>query len=195
MFRRNIQRQKEWLRKVAPDILPKNIYVDKQSGKDFERERYQELKAVLCRGDEVIIKELDRLGRNKDAIKAEIQWFKENGIIVRIYDVPTTLIDFKGQAWIADMINNMIIEVLGAMAEQEREKIRQRQKEGIAAMPMVDGKKVSMKTGRAYGRPKQNLANMPKVFQKQKEGLISVTEACKEVGISRTQWYRLASEY
>jgi len=192
----NLQRQIDWLKEVAPDIPDENIYADKQSGKDFERKRYQELKAVLVRGDEVIIKELDRFGRNKDEIKAEIQWFKESGIIPRIYDVPTTLIDFKGQDWIADMLNNVLIEVLGAIAEQERQKIVRRRREGVAAMPVVNGKKVSSKTGRGFGRPEKLVAldEIEIFLEKQKSGLITVDEACKELGIGRTTWYRLIKE-
>ena len=95
----------------------------------------------------MIIKELDRLGRNKDAVKEEMKWFKDNGIAVRILDVPSTLIDFQGQDWIADMVNNIIIEVLAAMAEQERLKIKKRQKEGIA---------IAKAKGVRFGRPQKN---------------------------------------
>jgi DNA invertase Pin-like site-specific DNA recombinase len=56
-----------------------------------------------------VVKSLDRLGRNKDATKAEIQWFKEHGVVLRILNVPTSLIEFKGQEWIADMVNNILI--------------------------------------------------------------------------------------
>lgn len=187
----NLQRQIDWLKEVAPDIPDENIYADKQSGKDFERKRYQELKAVLVRGDEVIIKELDRFGRNKDEIKAEIQWFKESGIIPRIYDVPTTLIDFKGQDWIADMLNNVLIEVLGAIAEQERQKIVRRRREGVAAMPVVNGKKVSAKTGRGFGRPKREIADFKNFLQQKKDGIITVQKGCEILGISRSLWYQL----
>ena len=192
----NLQRQIDWLKEVAPDIPDENIYADKQSGKDFERKRYQELKAVLVRGDEVIIKELDRFGRNKDEIKAEIQWFKESGIIPRIYDVPTTLIDFKGQDWIADMLNNVLIEVLGAIAEQERQKIVRRRREGVAAMPVVNGKKVSAKTGRGFGRPEKEVAidEIEILRKKQKSGQMTVTEICRELGISKTTWYQKIKE-
>lgn len=170
------------------------VFADKQSGKDFEREQYRALKAVVRSGDEVIVKELDRLGRNKDGIKAEIEWFKARGVTLRILDVPTTLIDFQGQDWIADMVNNILIEVLGAIAEQEREKNRRRQREGLDAMPVVNGKRFSTKTGNACGRPRRNIDGFEKIAEKQKRGQISVTEACKQLGISRTQWYRMAKE-
>lgn len=182
----NLERQIIAIKDYRPDILDENIYTDKQSGKDFNRENYQLLRARLKPGDELIIKELDRLGRNKDEIKAEIAWFKNNGITLRILDIPSTLIDFQGQDWIADMVNNIIIEVLSAMAEQERIKILTRQREGIDAAKIH-----GTKTGNWFGRPKKELPEFEKFLKKQKEGRITITSACEKMGISRTQWYRL----
>lgn len=187
----NLERQLVAVRQYRAEMLSENIFSDKQSGKDFERTEYCRLKEVLQPGDELIIKELDRLGRNKEEIKKELAWFKEHKIIVRILNVPTTLIDFQGQEWIFDMINNILIEVMGAIAEQEREKILERQKEGIAAMPVIEGKKVSLKTGNAMGRPATEIVDFPKFLEKNKKGEMSVVECCKHLGISRTQWYRL----
>lgn len=171
------------------------VFSDKQSGKNFDRPEYQMLKSIVTRGDEVVIKELDRLGRDKDGIKTEIEWFRSHGVVLRILDVPTTLIDFQGQDWVADMVNNILIEVLGAIAQNEREKIRRRQREGIDAMKLVSGKRISASTGRAYGRPeKVSEADFQKFLEKQKGGEMSVTECCRELGISRATWYaRVAS--
>lgn len=172
-----------------------HVYCDKQSGKDFDRPEYQKLKAVVAAGDEVIVKELDRLGRNKDEIKVEIAWFKENGVDLRILDVPTTLIDFQGQEWIRDMVNNILIEVLGAVAQQEREKTNRRQREGIDAMPVVDGKKFSTKKGCAYGRKPVELGDdFEKFLKKQKDGLMTVNECCEALGIGRSTWYARVRE-
>ena len=177
------------------DISPENVYCDKQSGKNFTRDEYMKLKSLLREGDEVIVKELDRLGRNKEEIKTEIAWFKENGIDLRILDVPTTLIDFQGQEWIRDMVNNILIEVLGAMAEQEREKTLRRQKEGIEAMPVDDeGYKYSIKTGRRFGRSVKRPDNFATIYARQQRGEISVQEAMSIVGVGRTRWYELARE-
>ena len=171
------------------------VFCDKQSGKDFDRPKYQQLKSAVVSGDEVIIKELDRLGRDKDGIKEEIKWFKDKGVILRILDVPTTLIDFQGQDWIADMVNNILIEVLGAMAQNEREKTHKRQREGIDAMRVVDGKRVSAKTGQKYGRPSAVSDNeFQKFLKKQKDGVMGVSECCRALGISRTTWYNLTKE-
>ena len=172
-----------------------HVYCDKQSGKDFDRPEYQKLKSAVVPGDEVIVKELDRLGRNKDEIKVEIAWFKENGVDLRILDVPTTLIDFQGQEWIRDMVNNILIEVLGAVAQQEREKTNRRQREGIDAMPVVDGKKFSTKKGCAYGRKPVDLGDdFEKFLKKQKDGLMTVNECCEALGIGRSTWYARVSE-
>lgn len=171
------------------------VFSDKQSGKNFDRPEYLALKAIVQQGDEVVIKELDRLGRNKDGIKEEIKWFKEHGVILRILDVPTTLIDFQGQDWIADMVNNILIEVLGAIAQNEREKTHKRQREGIDAMEVVGGKKISAKTGRAYGRQSISVGDdFEKLLKKQKGGLMTVSECCKELGISRSTYYAKAQE-
>ena len=171
------------------------VFSDKQSGKNFDRPDYIKMKSIVQSGDEVIVKELDRLGRDKDGIKEEIRWFKEQGVILRILDVPTTLIDFQGQDWIADMVNNIIIEVLGAIAQNEREKTHRRQREGIDAMPVINGKKVSVKTGRTYGRQvKVAEVNFEKFLKKQKDGLMTVNECCKQLGISRGTWYNRVAE-
>lgn len=171
------------------------VFCDKQSGKTYDRPEYERLKSIVREGDEVIVKEMDRLGRNKAATKDEIKWFKDNGITLRILELPTTLIDFNGQEWIAEMINNMLIEVLTTIAEQEVKKIDRRRAEGIAAMPIVNGKKVSTKTGRTYGRqPLEIKDDFEKFLEKQKRGEISVKDCCKALNISRGTWYNRVSE-
>lgn len=177
------------------DIPEENVYCDKQSGKNFDREQYTAMKARLESGDEVIVKELDRLGRNKDEIKSEIAWFKDAGIDLRILDVPTTLIDFQGQEWIRDMVNNILIEVLGAVAEQEREKTLRRQAEGIAAMPVDEnGRKVSARTGRGFGRREKHPEGFAEIYHRQQRGELALKEALSLAGVGRTRWYELARE-
>lgn len=113
----------------------RNIITDKESGKDLDRQGYTALKtALLRRGDTLVVKSLDRLSRNKADIKSELEYFKENGIRLKVLDLPTTMIDYPaGQEWVLDMVNNILVEVLSSIAQQERETIRQRQAEGIAA--------------------------------------------------------------
>lgn len=187
----NLERQLIAVKEYRASMLDENIYSDKQTGKNFNRPAYEALKKKLRPGDELIIKELDRLGRNKKMIKEELEWFRKNKIIVRILNLPTTLIDFQGQEWIFDMVNNILVEVMTSIAEEEVTKREMRQKEGIAAMPVVKGKKVSMKTGRPMGNPGKDLKDFPKFFEKTKKSELSVAESCRQLGISRTHWYRL----
>ena len=169
-------------------------FCDKQSGKTFDRPEYQRMKSVLVEGDEVVIKSLDRLGRNKVEMKSELDWFKRHGVMVRVMDLPTTMIEMPvGQEWVLDMVNNILIEVLGAIAEQERKTTEQRRLEGIAAMPTVDGKKISAKTGRGFGRPKVEVDNslVQKFFSEQKRGNMTVADCCEALRVSRSTWYSL----
>ena len=141
----NEDRQIESLTKFG--VPSENIIVDKCSGKDTEREGYQYLKRQILRsGDTLVIKELDRLSRNKNDIRHELEYFKDMGVHIKILDIPTTLTDFPTeQMWVMDMINAILIEVLGSIAENERNKIRTRQHEGIIAAKKKDVK---------FGRPK-----------------------------------------
>lgn len=154
------------------------IYHDRQSGKDFNRENFQKMKKELIAGDELYIKELDRLGRNKDQIKQELDWFKQNNIVVRILDIPTTLIDFKGQTWVSEMVTNILVEVLGSFAEQERLKIRERQAEGIAQ---------AKARGVTFGPKPTQIPQ--EVIDKVDAGELSIRQACKNLNIARQTWY------
>lgn len=179
----NEDRQIEALKNFA--VSTENIIVDKCSGKDTEREGYQYLKRQILRsGDTLVIKELDRLSRNKNDIKHELEYFKEKGIHIKILDIPTTLTDFPAeQMWVMDMINSILIEVLGSIAENERMKIRRRQREGIDA---------AMKKNIKFGRPSINKPeNFDSVITQVDSKEISVSEALKTLNISRSTYYRL----
>ena len=179
----NTDRQIEALTKFG--VAEQNIIIDKASGKDIEREGYQYLKRqILRRGDTLVIKELDRLSRNKAAIKHELEAFKEMGVRVKILDIPTTLTDFPPeQLWVQDMINSILIEVLGSIAENERIKIRARQREGIEA-----AKKKNVR----FGRPPKTLPeNWREVMAEVKRGEKRPVDAMRELGMSRSSFYRL----
>lgn len=165
------------------------VFIEKQSGKNFDRPVYQEMKNVLRQGDEVVVHALDRLGRNKLEMKQEIEWFKEHGITLRVLNVPTTLIDFQGQEWIGDMINNILCEVLASVAENERNEMIVRVKEGLAA-------KKARGDWDNMGRPFKATPDFEKFLKKQKDGKMTVKECCTALGISRRTWYnRLAGTY
>ena len=179
----NLARQIETAKSFG--IPEENVFCDKITGRTIDRPEYDRLKSIVERGDEVYFEELDRVARDKSLIKEELEWFKERGVLVRVMDVPTTLMEFpEGQHWVMEMVNNILIEVLGTIAEQEWKKIKKRREEGIAAMPVVDGKKISAKTGRGFGRPKVEV----KAERLPGE---TINDACARLGISRRTWYRL----
>lgn len=183
----NPARQIEAAKKYG--VPEENIFCDKISGRKKERPEQEKVKSLMVAGDEVYFEELDRIGRDKSLIKEELEWYKERGIFVRVMDVPTTLMEFpEGQSWVLEMVNNILIEVLGTIAEQEWKKIKKRREEGVAAMPVDEnGRKVSSKTGRGFGRPafEGDLAL--------REGE-TVVEAAKRLGISRNTYYRKLRE-
>ena len=134
----NLDRQLEAFRALGAD--DREIITDKESGKNLDRPGYQTLKSAMLRsGDTLVVKSLDRLSRSKADIHSELQWFKENNIHLKVIDLPTTMMDLPpGQEWVFEMVNNILIEVLGTIAEQERLTIHQRQREGIDAA-LVEG--------------------------------------------------------
>lgn len=150
------------------------------------RRGYTALKtALLRRGDTLVVKSLDRLSRNKTDIKNELEYFKSNGIRLKVLDLPTTMIGYPaGQEWVLDMVNNILVEVLSSIAQQERETIRQRQAEGIAA---------AKAKGKHLGRPKAELPdNWNEVVTAWKAGQITAVEAMRQTGLKRSTFYKMA---
>lgn len=163
----------------------REIITDKESGKDLERPGYQALKnAILRRGDTLVVKSLDWLSRNKADIHNELRYFKENGIRLKVIVLPTTMMDLpEGQEWVFEMVNNILIEVLGTIAEQERETIRKRQAEGIQA---------AKAKGKKLGRPAlQFPTNWKPVYTAWKAGQITAKTAMEQTNTKRTSFYKL----
>ena len=195
----NLARQLEALHQYVSDDM---IVTDKASGKDFDRIGYQSLKVgigKLTAGDTLYIKSLDRLGRNKEETKKELEYFKSIGVRVKIIDIPSSMVDIQeGQEWILDMINNILIEVLTSIAENERQTIRQRQAEGIAAMPTDEttGKKKSAKTGRSIGRPSISFPDgWSEIYGQWKTGKLTATAAMQRLNLKRNTFYKLVKQY
>lgn len=174
----------------------RNILIDKQSGKDFKRPSYQTLKTQLLRkGDILVVKELDRLGRNKQQIKEELEDLKNKEVIIRILNIPTTLIEIpEGNQWVMDMVNNILIEVLGAIAEEERATTRQRQKEGI---------EIAKAKGKHLGRPKINYSTISKNqrelikenYSKWKAKEITAVKFMDILDFKTNTFYKIMKEY
>lgn len=182
----NLDRQIAALRQYVTD--ERDIITDKESGKDFDRTGYQYLRERLIRpGDTLIVKSLDRLGRNKEQVMEELRHFRADGVRVKILDLPTTMIDLPdGQDWIVEMVNNILIEVLASIAEQERLTIRQRQAEGIAE---------AKKQGRLLGRKKTELpAEWELVTGLWKSGSITAVQAMDRLGLKKSTFYRMVRE-
>ena len=183
----NLDRQLVALQQHVP---MENIVIDKRSGKDFEREGYQAQKGPLGLkpGDTQYIKSLDRLSRNKDDIKKELEWFRENDIRLMIIDLPTSMIQVPdGQSWIVDMINNILVEVLASMAEQERIEIRSRQREGICA---------AQAKGIAFGRPKiRKPDNFDAIYEKVLKKEYTSKRAMTELGLTSYVFYNFVRAY
>lgn len=172
---------------VALGAQEREIITDKESGKNLDRTGYQALKnAMLRRGDTLVVKSLDRLSRNKSDIHNELQYFKENGIRLKVIDLPTTMMELPdGQAWVFEMVNNILIEVMGTIAEQERESIRKRQAEGIEA---------ARQSGKKLGRPSLTFpTNWNEVYSSWKAGEITAKVAMEKTGTKRTSFYKLVS--
>lgn len=185
----NPQRQIEALKDYEKELKYENIYIDKQSGKDFNRDNYLELKKILREGDTLIVKELDRFGRNKQMIKNELSWLNDKGVRAKILDIPTTLMDLPEEnIWVIKMVNNILIEVLGSIAEEERNKIKKRQAEGIA---------IAKREGKYKGRKPQELPkNFSSLYNRWKEGSITAVEFTKLLGYkSRNTTYKKIRQY
>lgn len=168
-------------------ILVKNIYIDKQSGKDFERPQYKKLVRRLKAGDLLYILSIDRLGRNYEDIQK--QWrilTKEIGVDICVIDMP--LLDTRnGKDLMGTFIADLVLQILSFVAQNERENIRKRQKQGIAA---------AKAKGVNFGRPETPIPeNFEKIIRDWDKGKISTAEALQLCNMSESTFYRRRREY
>ena len=184
----NLARQIEAFKKLGAE--DRDIIVDKESGESLDRPGYQALRTTLLReGDSLTVCSLDRLSRNKVDIKSEVEYFKRRKIRLKVIDIPTTMVDApEGQGWITEMISNILIEVLASFAQQEREAIKKRQREGIEA-------KRSRADWADYGRPSvQRPENWGEVVARWRAGEITAVRAMQEAGLRKTTFYKFVRE-
>lgn len=198
----NVERQIEAVSKFALEKYnveldeDDSLFIDKCSGKDFKRDEWIRLEMQLRQDDVLIIKELDRLGRNKEMITEVLQYLRRKKVRVHILDVPTTLIDFDSYGneianAMMDMINNLLVEVMATIAENERVKIRQRQAEGIA-LAKARGVYKGRKSVTAEDLPKE----FPRLYVKWKRGYITALEFTQLLGLkSKTTLYKYIKIY
>ena len=181
----NEERQISALREKQ--ILQKNIYKDKQSGKDFVRPQYKKMLKRLKAGDLLYILSIDRLGRNYEEIQN--QWrilTKEIGVDICVIDMP--LLDTRnGKDLMGTFIADLVLQILSFVAQSERENIRKRQAQGIAA---------AKKRGVRFGRPEkpmpEGFAETVKLWEKKEIDIKAVLEMC---GLKEATFYRRLREY
>ena len=168
-------------------IKEKDIFLDKMSGKDFERPQYVKLLKRLKKGDLLVVKSIDRLGRNYGEILE--QWrkiTKEIGVDIQVLDMPLLNTNSMHENLTGVFISDLVLQILAYVAETERSFIRQRQAEGIAA---------AKSRGIKFGCEKNELPEQfEKYFQMWVEGEISTRKAAEELHISYSTFYRRCKE-
>ena len=169
------------------NVPKKNVYVDKQSGKDFQRPKYKKLVKKMSRGDLLYVLSIDRLGRNYEDIQNQWRILTKNiGIDICVIDMP--LLDTQnGKDLMGTFIADLVLQILSFVAQNERENIRKRQAQGIAA---------AKAKGVRFGRPE---IPAPKDFSgiiaMLERGEITVNEALNITKLSKTTFYRKVKEY
>lgn len=181
----NEGRQRDALEKYG--VPQKNVYLDKQSGKDFVRLAYLRMLSRLKKGDLLVVKSIDRLGRNyTDVMKQWRTITQKKRADIKVLDMP--LLDTtREKDLLGTLIADIVLQLLSFVAENERSNIRQRQAEGIAA---------AKARGVKFGRPRACLPqNFRDICAKWEAGSISAAEAVRAAGIPQSTFYRKAQEY
>ncbi|MCM3598094.1 recombinase family protein [Metabacillus idriensis] len=165
----------------------RDIFLDKQSGKNFNREQYQLLKRMIRKGDVLYIHSLDRFGRNKEEILQEWNDITKNiQADIVVMDMPlldTTQYKDSLGTFIADLV----LQILSWMAQEERDRIRKRQREGID---------VALQKGVVFGRPKiQATEDFYEIYTRWKAGEMTAVKAMDAIGVKKTTFYKLIKEY
>ena len=181
----NIDRQFEEINALGID--DKYIYIDKESGKDFDRTKYQKLIKKLKKDDLLIIKSIDRLGRNYHMILEEwARITKTIGADIKVLDMPLLDTRIEGKNLVGKFISVIVLQVLSFVAENERINIKQRQAEGI---------RIAKEKGVKFGRPKSTLPpNTNDILDKYINKELTNLEAAKLIGVSRGTFFRLVKD-
>lgn len=177
----NIDRQ--LVEMYAQGLNDKTIFIDKQSGKDFERDEYQKLKKKLKSGDLLIIKSIDRLGRNYDMIIDEWRTLvNDMDVDIQVLDMPLLDTRTEGKNLVGKFISDIVLQILSFVAENERENIKKRQAEGI---------RIAKEKGKHLGRPKLKLPkNFTIIANQYKKKDITLAEALSSLKMNRSSFYK-----
>lgn len=184
----NEARQVEAFKKYGIDL--RDIYIDKKSGKDFEREQYQILKKILRENDLLVIHSIDRLGRNYEMIVNEWKDITKNiKADIVVLDMP--LLDTRQKKdLLGTFINDLILQLLSYVAQTEKEKINTRQREGIDI-----ALKYGTKTGNSFGRPKITKPdNFEEVIKEWKDKKITARSAMKLLNLKPNTFYNMVKD-
>lgn len=177
----NIDRQMDEMYKQG--LLDEQIFIDKQSGKDFDRTNYQRLKSILKSGDLLIIKSIDRLGRNYDMIIDE--WrdlVTKLNVDIVVLDMPLLDTRTDNKNLVGKFINDIVLQILSFVAENERENIRRRQAEGI---------RIAKEKGKHLGRPKYILpSNFYEVAEPYVKKQIRLSTALQRLNMNKSTFYK-----
>ena len=189
-------RQREALKKYG--VLEENIYLDKASGKNFiDRTEWQKLLVKVIIGDIIVIKELDRLGRNNAEIKETFILLKNKGVYLEFLDQPLLNTTNKSQIEI-ELVQPIILHLLGYFAEKEREKIKIRQKEAYDSLEKDSkGRKISRKKKKVVGRPnkiEKILQDNSEIIKLWIEKKITITKTLEILNISRSSLFRIKND-
>lgn len=171
------------------------IFLDKISGKNFDRPRYTVLKEdVLRKGDTLILYELDRLGRNKKEIIEELRYYEDHDIRVMFLDIPTSTIDLSEESdsmnkLIIDTINKVIVEIYAMQAETELQRKEKRQREGIEA-------KKARGEWDDYGRHRvMSKKAFAKEYKKVEQGKLGSLELMRQLNMKKSTYFKYVGEY
>ncbi len=160
-----------------------HLLVEKQSGKNFDRPIYKSLKNIMREGDTLVIKSLDRLGRNYEQMKEEWKDLSDRGIKIRVLDTPMLDTSKYDDELMGKFVSDVVLNVLSFVAENERKNIKQRQKEGIA---------IAKAKGVKFGRPSIPYPeNFDSVINDWREGKIAAVEAMKLLKVKKTTFYKM----
>ena len=189
-------RQREALKKYG--VLEENIYLDKASGKNFiDRTEWQKLLVKVIIGDIIVIKELDRLGRNNADIKETFILLKNKGVYLEFLDQPLLNTTNKSQIEI-ELVQPIILHLLGYFAEKEREKIKIRQKEAYDSLEKDSkGRKISRKKNKVVGRPnkiEKILQDNSEIIKLWIEKKITTKKTLEILNISRSSLFRIKND-
>lgn len=189
----NEERQLQDLKNAG--VEERNIFIDKASGKTFERENYKAMINRLREGDLVVVASLDRLGRSYTEIQKQWSYITQTiKADIKILDMP--LLDTSTTAENVDrrFIADLVLQILCYTAEKERENIRKRQRQGIDVMPIVDGQRVSAKTGRPTGRPRAvKPDNWNEIYTSWKNKEITAVKAMEVLNLKPNTFYKFAA--